>query len=146
MLECPGLQRLDRTDSATNDPGDVVEGEVGDEAEDDHLTLTGGELAERGNEVDVEVATVVDACAFGWILGDDASSHAPPAHVVNAATVGNGEHPAAKVIGTAAETTEIAGNADEHVADQVLGLVDTMRSEIAEHRWSEGAIAVLERR
>ena len=69
---------------------------------------------------------------LGWILGDDVPSHPPAANVVDAATVGDGEHPAAKVIGIAVETTEIAGDADEHVADEVFGLVDTVRSEIAE--------------
>ena len=132
MVERPGLQRLHGTDSPTNDPRDVLEREVGDEAQDDHLTLTRGELAERGNEVDVEVATVVDAGALGWILGDDAPSYAPATNVVDAATVGDGKQPATKVIGIAVKAAEIAGDADEHVADEVFGLVDTVRAEVAE--------------
>ena len=70
--------------------------------------------------------------ALGWILGDDAPSYAPAANVVDAATVGDGEQPATKVIGIAVKAAEIAGDADEHVADEVFGLVDTMRAEVAE--------------
>ena len=82
MVERPRLQRLHGTDSATDDSRDVLEREVGDEAQDDHLTLTRRELAERGNEVDVEVATVVVAGTLVWILGDDAPSNTPAANVV----------------------------------------------------------------
>jgi hypothetical protein len=66
--------------------------------------------------------------------------------VVDASSVSDGEHPASKVIRVAVEPAEVAGDADKDVTEEVFGLVDAVRPEVAEDGRSENAVTLVERR
>ena len=127
------LQRLDRAGRSLGDLGDVVEGEVGDEAERDHLALVVGQEGEGSDEIGIE--------RFGGRMSRDVRQLAverlgpsrPAPAVVDEAVAGNREDPTPQVVAIAAEPGEVAGHLEEHLAEQVLGVRDPLAAEVAQH-------------
>lgn len=133
LVECSVLHRFHRADGATRDRRNILDGQIGDEAQTDDLTLLRGQLGERGDELVISVGNLdhfVLAILDPLVLG--ASSVA--ATVIDDAVASNGEDPPSEVVLVAAEASERACDPVEHLTEEIVGIGDTLTAQVAVYR------------
>jgi hypothetical protein len=137
------LQRLDRPELALGDAGDLLEGEVGNEAQRDHLALIVGQPRQGPDELRIERIDWKHRRDVGQLAVDDLGPPRPAPGVIDEAVPGNGEDPAPQIVTIAPKPREVARHLEEHLAEQVFGIAGALGPQIPQHRGGELAIGVL---
>jgi hypothetical protein len=132
------LQRLDRADSSMRDAGDVVERQIGDESQEDDGALILGEGVDRGLQGWVDrVELVVEDGLIGQARVGGRWSRGATSPGVDEPVMGDREDPTPPRLGVTADAVHIPGDVEEHLAQQVLGVWCSLRSEITEQGGGE---------
>jgi hypothetical protein len=137
------LQRLDRSDVSLGDLGDDLEGEVGNEAEGDHLALVVGQERQGGDQLGIEGIGRRRSRGVRQLSVEHLGAPSPTAGVVDDTVPGDGEDPTPQVVAIAAEPTEVASYLEKDLAEQILGIAGALRPQVAQHGRGKVAIDVL---
>lgn len=132
VLKPAVLQRLDRPDFPLCELCDLFQREVGHEPEKDDLALVGGQRLQCGHERGVDR---LGRRRRGLVVGrpvDHVRAAGRPPTSVEHSVVRDGEDPAAQGGGVAREAVDVAGDLEEDLAEQILGVADALRAQIGQ--------------
>jgi hypothetical protein len=120
------LQRFDRSDLALGDASDLLEGEVGNEAERDHLALIVGQQRQGPDELRIGRVGRQNRGDVGQLTVDDLGPPGPPPGVVDETVPGDGEDPAPQVIPIAPKPRKVPSHLEEDLAEKILGVAGAL--------------------
>ena len=130
-LDGPVLEGLDRAGAAAEHRGGLLDAEVGDQAEQQHLTLGGGEIGE--NPAQLAFRDAGERLGLG-VVGGPARGHpverllvAPAPVVVDDLVVGDREDPRSELRLGAVEPVDVLPRREQHLVDEVVGRVAHLR-------------------
>jgi hypothetical protein len=147
------LQRLDGAGALPQHPGDLLDGEIGDDPEREHVALIG---SQRGEHFGDGVAFDTGQCLrfgvaagrcfgqrIGQLDGDNPTLHA--AVLVDQDPTRDGEHPSDEPGLIAAEVRKVAEHTKEHLAGDVFGIASPLDAQPAEHASSHRVVQLFVR-
>lgn len=126
------LESLDGTGRAPSDAGNRLDGQVCDEPEDDHLPLIGGETVHGGDQRRVDWLQRIRARS---VRDGSPGGHRSPrasSGVVDDPIASQGEDPLPHGKLVASHTPQVSGDLEEDLTQDVFGIRDALRSEVAE--------------
>lgn len=126
------LESLDGTGRASSDAGNRLDGQVCDEPEDNHLPLVGRETADGGDKRRVDCLPGIRARS---VRDGPPGGHRSPrasSSVVDDPIASQGEHPPPHGKVVASHSPQISGDLEEDLTQEVFGIRNTLRSEVAE--------------
>lgn len=143
----PSLQLLHRAGRSPNDSGDLLDAEVGDDAERQHLTLVRGKSCQRGLKLAERESAVRVLLGRGdrsfvefRVIAELAGSPCSSTRCVDHPCAGNGERESTDALGSAGDGRDAWNECDEHVLHHGFGIIDTVSSQVAQHRRGEGRV------